>query len=401
MDPKSNNNATEVALDRKALETFVVGNPDLKELETSLAQFNIFEAIGVVRQELHHSGFLAFLLDPQQNHGLGDAFVRCLLQKATPKGGDSSVPIDLIHLNEVRREWMNIDILLLDSERQIAIIVENKIDSGEHSNQLERYRESVRQQYSGWKIKGLYLTPDGDDPSDETYRPVSYTSISEILEELTNSREIPIGPEVRTLMTHYVQMLRRHLVNDSGVARLCQQIYHNHKRAIDLILEHVADQQVALGKFLEELVRQEKGLELDYCEKRYVRFLPKEWDVPVLKRGEGWTSSGRILLFELQNEAASLKIKLMLGPGPDEIRRKLFEFAKDNRPFKCPKKVLGQKWNAGYNRPFLGPKSYEGKNLEEIEKEIEKHWSNFVKKDLPELQQKLKQQKWIWESTAN
>ena len=43
------------------LEDFVVGNPDLTRLETELAQFNLFEAIGVVRSEVRHSDFLAYL----------------------------------------------------------------------------------------------------------------------------------------------------------------------------------------------------------------------------------------------------------------------------------------------------------------------------------------------------
>ena len=67
--------------DRQALEAFVVENADLEALEGFLEQFNIFEAVGVVRQELRHSDFLAFLLDPRQNHRLDDAFVQRLLQK--------------------------------------------------------------------------------------------------------------------------------------------------------------------------------------------------------------------------------------------------------------------------------------------------------------------------------
>ena len=55
----------------KALEDFVVGNPELEELEALLSQFNLFEAIGAVRMEVRHSDFLAFLLDPAQKHGLG------------------------------------------------------------------------------------------------------------------------------------------------------------------------------------------------------------------------------------------------------------------------------------------------------------------------------------------
>jgi LysR family transcriptional regulator, glycine cleavage system transcriptional activator len=46
------------------------------------SRLNIFEATGIHRQEIRHSNFLAFLLRPQESHGLGDAFLKRLLQKA-------------------------------------------------------------------------------------------------------------------------------------------------------------------------------------------------------------------------------------------------------------------------------------------------------------------------------
>jgi hypothetical protein len=67
--------------DLEAPEALVVDNPELERLEALLDEFNIFEAIGAVRVELRHSDFLAFLLNPTQNHGLGDAFVKRLLEK--------------------------------------------------------------------------------------------------------------------------------------------------------------------------------------------------------------------------------------------------------------------------------------------------------------------------------
>jgi len=44
--------------EKKALlENFVVDNGQLEDLESLLSRFNIFEAIGMVRQEIRHSGF--------------------------------------------------------------------------------------------------------------------------------------------------------------------------------------------------------------------------------------------------------------------------------------------------------------------------------------------------------
>ena len=47
-------------------------------LEALLDRFNLFEALGVARQELRHSDFLGFLLNPQQPHSLGDFFLEAV-----------------------------------------------------------------------------------------------------------------------------------------------------------------------------------------------------------------------------------------------------------------------------------------------------------------------------------
>ena len=155
----------QVDLDHKALEAFFVNNADLERLEELLDRFNIFEALGVVRQELRHSDFLTFMLDPQETHGLDDAFVRRLLQQVLMSAPGASTPVTPIELSlwdlgqmEVRREWQRIDILLLDERNRLAVIIENKIDTGEHSDQLQRYYEIVRQHYPGYRMIGLYLT---------------------------------------------------------------------------------------------------------------------------------------------------------------------------------------------------------------------------------------------------
>ncbi len=84
--------------DLKRLEAFVVENEDLERLEALLGRFNIFEAIGVVRQEVRHSDFLAYLLDPRGNHGLRDAFVKRLLQKALTLN-EIALPVSPIDLD--------------------------------------------------------------------------------------------------------------------------------------------------------------------------------------------------------------------------------------------------------------------------------------------------------------
>jgi len=50
--------------ERALLGRFVVDNEGLERLEALLAEFNVFEALGAVRQELRRSAFLAKIYLP-------------------------------------------------------------------------------------------------------------------------------------------------------------------------------------------------------------------------------------------------------------------------------------------------------------------------------------------------
>ncbi|MBV8859533.1 MAG: PD-(D/E)XK nuclease family protein [Acidobacteria bacterium] len=388
------------------LERLVVDNDDLENLEERLGRFNIFEALGIARHELRHSDFLAFLLDPNQTHGLGDEFTRRFLQRLLASAAGQPLPVtpidlDIWNLNDliVLREWQNIDILLLEESLRLAVIIENKIGSTEHSNQLERYFQTVGLHHREWKILGVYLSPEGEMPSHVGYLPANYTMVCEIIERLTARRSSTLGDDVRTMMTHYTQMLRRRIVSESEIADLCRRIYRNHRKALDLIYEYRTDRQAEIRELLEKTIAETPGLLTDHCSKSYVRFLPRAWDVPALKEGKGWTPSGRVLLFEFYNAPDRLILNLHIGPGPDEVRQRLFDMARTHQSlFRKTAKSLNQKWNVIYGRTFLTPKDYEEETFEQLEKQIRKHWAEFMADDLPKIAGVVRDEGWIWEA---
>lgn len=67
--------------DLEALRALEADGSDLEHVEELHERFNVFESIGFIKQEAMHSHFLAFLLDPRQNHGLGDLFLKRFLQE--------------------------------------------------------------------------------------------------------------------------------------------------------------------------------------------------------------------------------------------------------------------------------------------------------------------------------
>jgi hypothetical protein len=380
--------------DRQALEAFVVDNAELEMLEGLLDQFNIFEAIGAVRQELRHSDFLAFLLDPRQNHRLSDVFVQRLLQRILIASGELFLSISPVHLDSwdlsrltVRREWQNIDILLVDQLNRLVVLIENKIDSTEHSDQLNRYLRLVGTDYPApeWQHLAIYLTPDGAAPSVSGYMPADYGLVAETVEAVAESRRPTLDSAVHNLLIHYARMLRRHIVADSEIADLCRRIYHRHQRALDLIFEHRPDQLAEVQTLLVDLVRSRDDLLLDSASKQGVRFGHMAWEG--LPKGQGWTRSGRMVLFEFENYPERLVLNLYVGPGPAEARQRLIDLATAHQPpFRVPnRKIEGQKFKQIFSRRFLKAEDYQDAALEDIEAQIRARWEEFVARDLPAL----------------
>jgi hypothetical protein len=249
--------------DRKALRDFEADKVELEKLEALLDRFNIFEAVGMERQEIRHSKFLAFLLDPNESHHMGDAFVKRLLQRAVMDSPSATAsitsferePWDLKDLS-VWQEWRNLDIFMVDEQRKLAVAIENKIDAGEHGDQLDRYYEAVRQEYPDYRLLALYLTLNGDEPSHPGYLPVSYRAVCEILDSIAERHASIREPDLRTLITHYTEMLRRHIVGDSEIARLSREIYEKHRRAIDLIVEHRFSLQQEMQEIVTRMIKE-------------------------------------------------------------------------------------------------------------------------------------------------
>ncbi|MHB2029625.1 MAG: PDDEXK-like family protein [Acidimicrobiales bacterium] len=316
--------------DKEALSDFVM-DKDLEGLERRLQEFNLFEAIGASRQELRHSQFLSFLLDPSESHGWSDRFLKKFLQCAvtvSPNPPFSSIDIDVWDLrrSRVTREEGRVDIKIADYEDRFQVIVENKIGTSEHGDQLVRYLESAKRECS--HVLAIFLTPEGDAPSHQEYVPISYNQISDLVSEFLDEGRVTIPDEVRIVLEHYRANLRRNVVTDSEVAELIGRIYKRHRKAVDLIIAHLPDKQKALAVELEKWLGAQPGTVLDQSTKSLIRFASNQWDIPELHVAQKWTSTKRILLWEVMNSPDRFAVKLTLGPGPTPLRQRVLEVAK-------------------------------------------------------------------------
>ena len=110
----------------EALKKFLLDIDCLNELLPWAGKFNLFDVLRISRTEIRHSNMLAWILNANENHGMGDAYVKALVQKLV--ANDSAGRYDVFQLAlmdfysfTVQREWSNIDILLTSSENTDSI----------------------------------------------------------------------------------------------------------------------------------------------------------------------------------------------------------------------------------------------------------------------------------------
>lgn len=320
---------------RTALEDFIVDVDDLADLEDQLGQFNLFEAIGVTKQEVRHSDFMGWLLNPRQNHGIGDLFLRRFLQLAVHRSKSklpmrSSVDFGIWDLSDttIKREATadndrrRIDILLQSKTNSFVCVIENKISAGEGNGQLKHYRQRYRDVEL---LLLIFLTIDGDEPSEDDYLSVSYRDIAKLLDNIVTRRGNTVSDEVRIAITHYVKMLRRHFVSNSESVKLAKEIYKKHQYALDYIFENKPDFRQELADLIVKNIQSSSALLLAGSpQKRAIFFIFNEWiSIPDLNKGEGSRISPRILAFEIINGGKRLRLALRLSRGPVEVRNRI------------------------------------------------------------------------------
>ena len=147
---------------------------DLEELKNLTGHFNIFNALKLQNNEIRHSNFLGWLMAPYESHKIGDYFLKEFLKNALKrfslnKNIDSEInEIVFADFNdaEIRREYKNIDILVISPKNKFLCIIENKVWTGEHDCQLERYAQIVNSEFVNYKKLYIYLSPANDDTCD-------------------------------------------------------------------------------------------------------------------------------------------------------------------------------------------------------------------------------------------
>lgn len=242
------------------MESLFVNNPEFESIKAYLKRFNPIRTMKIERMEIRHSAILAWLLDPNETHGLGDRFLKAFLAEAfrgrSDMGKPTAVDISQADLRdaEVRREWQSIDIFILSQANNWAFIIENKFYSQQGDGQLARYKEKVqrifKEQNRQLDVRGIFLTLQDEVPADEGYAPIRYRVICNLLSCLIKQNVDQLSPEVITFLKHYLDVIKDATGMSetlTEMAQLARQLYKRHKKVLDFVIEHGAGSDFAIA----------------------------------------------------------------------------------------------------------------------------------------------------------
>lgn len=293
--------------------------------------FNVFEALGMQTQEIRHSFFLAFLLNPRDQHPFRDMFVKEIVEEVAKSSSRfSQLKVKLSDYSDltVRREWptrhgRKIDLVMYSEQEKIVVVIENKIFAGESESQLIDYKVEIESdpRFEGYQHVFIYLTPSGDAPSCPGWEALSYKFIAGLVEDCVRNAKATTDTKITHVISDYSEILRRYVVGNDKLQDEIKKIYGRHQKVLDMIFDQIKpgaaspDFRAAYDKYFGE---REKQFVVMSSRPKEMYFLTKNllWLKGVEAEGDFWESKDYYgpFMLKIKIEPNKLRVQGYLGP---------------------------------------------------------------------------------------
>ncbi len=264
----------------EAIKCLVALRDKLEEIKAvKNERVNVFEASGMTTQEVKHSAFLAFLLDPKKPHGLHNAFLKKFCERLIEysAAGKCKPNREIIGSNFSRLDAFSndekldvgtervvvdsdsrTDIIVSSAAARTVIVIENKVFTTMHDDQLNRYEKELAEhgEYKTYNKVFVYLTPNGDLPNDNEWCVFDYSSVVRIVKELLKA--LPRKNDsmrIRILMEDYIDLVETNILKgNKDIRKLCKEILREHRDAVE-ILKAYTDNAEEVMKYVKSRVQ--------------------------------------------------------------------------------------------------------------------------------------------------
>ena len=321
------------------------GSEHLATISKSMKVFCPFEAVGMVRQEIRHSNFLAYIIDPNRPHEFGTTLLKAFIAIFT----DETIAETRLDRARIYRELYNVDLVVEippeNGGKALVIAVEIKIDAGERSEQLRDYQRRVKAAWPHSEAIFGFLTVDGREgttSADKTWQPISWTGLIDALDRAMKSDgRSAIG---YPMYAAYVSMMRRHgmadRTSDTPLDDAVFTLWDKHKEALEYLFENRPD---PIGDLLRKIAKNEGEMaELlssslgvpvkpAASTSMYRRFsfpeLESRYKVLTKGRKEWAGETASIILLEIYRNGDGISASIVVGPadGAPDFRKRFIE----------------------------------------------------------------------------
>lgn len=288
-------NTRQAAFPKRAGELLNAARPIIDKIQERRKdtgeRFNVFSALQLERREIYHSRFIAYLLNPSSHHDQDVTFLNCFLQfishpsvspgeaKHISVTAEFTIPSSGASIEQPPGIGAKGRIDIFIKTPYSTVVIENKIDAGEQTDQVRRYRGWLNEQ-SALNTKLVYLTPGGANPcSGEADVCMSYSELEECLLgslKLMSER----ASALRSVITQYARLCRNVSTGEDVMAKIDCETYRfltdeeNLATALELA-EQVALLKMEIKKrFVDTIAERLKKLLNDQGSRRV-------WDVEV------------------------------------------------------------------------------------------------------------------------
>ncbi len=339
-----------------------------QQLNLQVNSFNIIKILKLENHEIRHSNILAWLLNPKENHGLRDYFLRKMVEHLILIDENTNNPqyevvgetlnnslIDSHIYREVKTDKNRfIDLLIVNKQLKFILLIENKFYSTESKNQLDDYFDFIHQTYKGFTIIPVYLTLNGEAPSNDQYFILTYERIESILHTILMLYKNQLSDNVYKFIEDYNQVLKEKFYPNQDQVMQAIDIYRNHKLTIQTLFEETSlltkELQFEIGyKFefikkykntinyifrhgqnilsysFEQFIRQQfNGEVLYHAHPTIPNLVPPEWNGInkfQLRDPNYWLGKGLIAWFEQTNDS---RLRIIAEVGPMEYGGRLW-----------------------------------------------------------------------------
>lgn len=295
-------------------------NEKMSKLKTNEKELNIFNAVGMVSQEIRHSNFLAWLFENDSKflyNSLLDEFLRKTISVTENQIKNSGYPIEKSKIEllkdyimfkekksiEVKREFKDIDLFIVDKENETVICIENKVDALESEKQLRKYFDITNMYYKGYKKFFIFLTKDGIEPKSDDdkkeYFLVTYSEIFEILKKILKKNKEKLNTEIKMLIENYIDLLIKEeiVMSDSNdIKKLCSEIWDKYEDKLNILLKHQPNFGVITKEILEEIEKSKEIININKNARTDFSYMPVKLNEKIIK---DYNSDGNSIGFNI------------------------------------------------------------------------------------------------------